>query len=55
MKRKDPNQQAVELVRAVTGTKKRKGDELLASPKLRKMFAEALKKEKARKKKKGGK
>lgn len=51
IKRKDANEQAVEMVRAVTGQKKTKGDELLASPKLRKMFEEALKKEKARKKK----
>jgi hypothetical protein len=52
MKRKDANQKAVDLVAAVTGTKKPRGESLVRDPKLKKLFKEAMKKEAARKRKK---
>jgi hypothetical protein len=52
MKRKDPNQEPVDLVAAVTGQRKAKGAALVRVPKLKKLFKDATKKEAARKRKK---
>ena len=44
----DDNKQIADLLRAVTGTKKPRGEDLLGSPELKRQLREAKKKEKAR-------
>ena len=52
MRRKDTNEQIAELLRAVTGTKNPRGEDLLGSPELKRQLREAKAREKARTKRK---
>lgn len=49
MKRKDDNEQIADLVSAVTGTKKPRGEDLLGNSDLKRQLIEAKKREAARK------
>ena len=48
-KPQDDNQQIADLLQAVTGTKKPRGEDLLGSPELKRQLREAKKRESARK------